>query len=140
MNAANYCWATKSATTIFRALPGIMSTPTASASHGSYFLVSLPLLLVVIGCLQKYKSYSLNIYHIDLSLGMNIDRLYAIRRPLAYVNTVCMRAMLIKSHRYRYSHTDTVVQIQSYRYSHTDIQIEIQSSPGTAATGHHHTG
>ena len=83
-NAANCYWASKSATTMFRALPGIMSLPTASVFPGSSFSVSffLPTAMV------PRKFWYLTLF---LSSGMNVDRLYAIRRPLAYVNAVCMK-------------------------------------------------
>ena len=67
-----------------RAQPGIMSLPTASASPGSSFLVPTQLNLLLVKCINPTLL-------ISLSSGMNVDRLYAIRRPLAYVNAVCIR-------------------------------------------------
>ena len=83
-NTANCCWESRSVTTMSRAQPGIMSLPTASASPGSSFLVPTQLNLLLVKCINP------NLL-ISLSSGMNVDRLYAIRRPMAYVNAVCIR-------------------------------------------------
>ena len=83
-NTANCCWGSRSVATMSRAQPGIMSLPTASASPGSSFLVPTQLNLLLLKCINP------NVL-ISLSSGMNVDRLYAIRRPMAYVNAVCIR-------------------------------------------------
>ena len=61
-NTANCCWGSRSVATMSRALPGIMSPPTASASPGSSFSVSFSLFPLT--CLRTYLlTYILTYLH-----------------------------------------------------------------------------